>query len=221
MDVYLHSCQSVYQRNSICTARLDSLRHFRNIRHIWTQFHNDRLFRHPLHCFCDSLRRCRILPESDSALLDIRTGNVDFQQIHVLTSETLHYLTVVLCTPAAYIHDNLCVILPEKRNVPLHKHIDTRILKPDGIQHTAVYFSHPWRRIPRPRHICHTLCYHCPQLRQIYKFTILCAGAKRPGRSHHRVFQLHSGNIYSRINHNSTSDAKNTGPSLHTRLLCT
>ena len=47
------------------------------------------------------------------------------------------------------------------------------------------------------------------------------AGTKCSRRSHYWIFQSHSCKIYAHFAHNSTSVLLNTGPSLHTRLLCT
>ena len=45
----------------------------------------------------------------------------------------------------------------------LCEHVNARILKADGIEHTAVYFRYPGSWVARPRHTCHTLGNHCAQ----------------------------------------------------------
>ena len=64
-------------------------------------------------------------------------------------------------------------------------------------------------------------CHDCAKIIQVYKFTVFSSGSKGSGGSHYRVLKCNSRKIYAHIAHNSTSVLLNTGPSLHTRLLCT
>ena len=91
----------------------------------------------------------------------------------------------------------------------------------DSIQHSSCGLCYTGCRISRPRHICHAFCHDCTKIIQVYKFTIFRTGTKCSRRSHYWIFQSHSCKIYAHFAHNSTSVLLNTGPSLHTRLLCT
>ena len=96
VNVDLHSCQSVDQRNGIRPSSFYRFCHFRNISHIWAQLHDYRLFCIFFHFFCNILSRFRVLSECDSTFFHIRTGNIDLQHIHVFLCKTFYNFTIIL-----------------------------------------------------------------------------------------------------------------------------
>ena len=79
------------------------------------------------------LDHLRILTERDTALLDIRAGNIDLEQIHRLIRKPLHNLYVLTRRMTADIDNDLRVVLLQERNVPFDKEIDARVLQSDRI----------------------------------------------------------------------------------------
>ena len=173
------------------------------------------------HFSCDCLNSFRILTERDSALFDIRAGNVDLQHIDRLICQTLYNLTVIFGGFSTYVYNDLCIIFFQKRNVSGDKHINPRILQTNGIEHAAVYFRNTRSRVTRPRNVCHTFGDYRAQTVQVYKFRKFLTGTEGTGGNHNRIVKCYSCNRYFCVHYSSTSSAKNTGPSLQTRLLCT
>ena len=102
-----------------------------------------------------------ILPKGNPSLFYIGAGNIDLQKIYRLVSQPLCHLKIIFLGSSAHIDNNPGIILPQKRNIPLHKYIDSRVLQADGIQHSSINLRNPGSRIALPGHICHTFCDHC------------------------------------------------------------
>src|SRR5699024_3565002 len=221
INIDLHSRQRVDKRKNISSPRFCCLCHFCNVCYIWAQFHDHRLLRVLFHFPGNLLQRLRILSESDTAFLNIGAGYVDLQEIRRFIAQTLHNLAVILCGFSTDIHNDLCIKLLQERKIPFAEHIDSRILKTNGVQHSAGSLRHSGRGIPGPGHIGHSLGHYRSQAVQSHEFTVFHSRAKSPGSSHDRVLQLHTRQSHTGLHHNSTSVLRNTGPSLQTRLLCT
>ena len=90
-------------------------------------------------------------PESQPSFLHIRTGDVQLQHVHITVRQPLRNRAILRQRVPADIHDDFCVMLPEEWQVILNEMLHSRILQPDGIQHTALRFRNPGGRIPFPR----------------------------------------------------------------------
>ena len=166
-----------------------------------------------------------ILSKSDTAFLHIRAGNIDLQHIHRLIRQSFHNFA-----------DNLPVLFPQTFTMifvsyffrngisRFAEHINPRILQSDGIQHSAVD-SLPSRGVGFPGHgtFATPLVTTAPRR---FRSTNSLNSAPEPKVPDATVmtgfFQLHSGQIFTFVFITvSTSVARNTGPSLQIRLLCT
>ena len=164
----------------------------------------------------------RILAESEEARVDVGAGNVDLHHIDLFLCQPFNHSQIFFRRMTADVDDDLRVIFLKEGNISLAENVDAGVLKADGVHHAAVSLCHSRSRVSRPGHVCHAFRHNGAQAVEIHKFTVFFTGSKGSGGCHHRIFQLHTGDIHAHIcHHNSTSVERNTGPSLHTRLLWT
>ena len=128
VNINLHSCDRIDHGECIRTARFRCTRHLRDVGDIRGKLHDDRLLCMAFHLFCDFFDHLRILSERNTALLYIRAGNIDLEQIYRLVGEAFHHINVFLRRMSADIDDDLRVIFFEKRNVSVNEQINARIL---------------------------------------------------------------------------------------------
>ena len=221
VDINLHSRQSIDQRQCIRTTGFCCLCDLCNIRNIWCQFHDDRLF-------CDLFDLSRqffymlcVLSKCKKSRIDIRARDIDLHHINRFIRQPLNNRKILFRRMSADIHNDLCIIFLQKRNISFTEQVNSRILKSDRIHHPAVYLCYTWCRIPRPRDICDSLGRHRSETVQINKLTEFFSRTKCTGSHCNRILPLYAGNIYFHIHYKSTSVDKNTGPSLQILLLFT
>ena len=133
MYVDLHARKRVNQGNGVASRRLGCLCHFRNIRHVRRKLHDYRLLCLCLNFFRNLRQTLWVLSERNSPVLYIRAGNINFQQINRLVGKLFHNLHIICRRTSAYIDDDFRVKLLQKRNIPLNKHVNPRILQPDCV----------------------------------------------------------------------------------------
>ena len=126
----------------------------------------------------NGLHRLGILTKGNATLLYIGAGNVDLQKVHRLITQPLHHFHIIFRGLSAHIDHDLCVKLFQIGDIPLHKHVDARVLEPDGIDHASVCLRDPWSRVAGPRHIRDPLGHHRSQKIQIHKLPVLLPRAK-------------------------------------------
>ena len=221
MNVDLHAGQGVDQGNGIRSGRLRRPSHLRDIGDVGAQLHDDRLGGLFLNGGGNIVQTVRLLAEGNGSLLHVGAGNIDLQHVHGRIRKALHHFQIIFHCFAADIDDHLRVILLQKGQIPLHKHINAGVLQADGIEHTAVDLRHSGGGIAGPGHIGHTLCHHSAQAVQIHKLAVFHAGAKGTGCGHDRIFQFDSSKIHRCFHQISTSFASKTGPSVQIRALFT
>ena len=116
-----------------------------------------------------------ILTKCKESCVYIRAGNINLHHINWLICQTFHHCQIFFRRMTAYIYNDLCIILFQKRNIPLTEKIDTRILQTNRIHHASVNFSHTRSRISGPRDIGYALGCHCSQLINIYIISKFCS----------------------------------------------
>ena len=133
VNINLHTRQCIDQRQGISSTCLCRFRCLCDICHIWTELHDHRLLCFLFDLCGDLLHQLRILSEGNAALLDIRTGNIDLQQIHILIRQTLYHLQIFFCGMTTHIDNDPCIILLQIWNISLHEYIYAGILQTNGI----------------------------------------------------------------------------------------
>ena len=76
-----------------------------------------------------------ILTKCKESCVYIRAGNINLHHINWLICQTFHHCQIFFRRMTAYIYNDLCIILFQKRNIPLTEKIDTRILQTNRIHH--------------------------------------------------------------------------------------
>ena len=170
VDINLHSCQCIDQRYRICSTGFCCSRNFCDICYIRCQFHNDRLLCDLLNLRCQLFHIMCILSKCKKSCINVRTGNIDLHHINRFVCKTLYNCKIFFRSVSAYIYDDLCIKILQIWNISLAEQIDSRILKSDGVHHTAINFSYTRGRVSCPRYICYTFRCHCSKTVQVYKF---------------------------------------------------
>ena len=219
--VDLHTGQRIDQRHRIGSACLCCTGDLGDIRYVRRQLHDHRLLCDLFDLSGKLFHMLWILTESKETSIDVRTGNVDLHHVDLFLCQPFYHSQVFFRCMTADIDDDLRIVFLKEGNISFTEYIDTGILKPYGIHHTTISLCHSGSCISRPGNICHTFGHNGAQTVEIHKFTVFLTGAKGSGGCHHRILQFHTGDLHTHICHHTTSVERNTGPSLHTRLLWT
>ena len=143
MDINPHPRQGVDKGNGVGPGKFGGSGDFPNISHIGGQFHNQgfgAMF--PYRCgnpFHPRAGGAKLY----AALLDIWTGNIQFDHVHVAGRQLFRHFTVVFRGIARNVGDHHHILLLEPRQILPDKMLYPRVLQAHCIKHPRRGFRNP------------------------------------------------------------------------------
>ena len=224
LNINLGTEQRVNHGNCIRTCCFYSLSHHHNISYVRRKLGDNHFAGVGLNSTYNLSSCFRHSAENNTALFDVRTGDVDFYCINTVYIQLFGNSAVFLWGMAVDVDNHRYVIFFQLRQSVLQEVLAAGVFQTDAVQHTGRGFYRTLALIACCRLQRCTLYSNSANLFQVEKIGKFQTKAKGAGAGSNRSSHLHTGNINCQtaiiqcFYHSPTSSAQNTGPSLQTLM---
>ena len=177
-DIDPHAQKGIDEGNAVGTGGFHCLGNIGNAGDIGRKLYDQRLLGCLSHCCGNHFRTLTVHAKRCPALFHVRAGDVQFDHMHIGFVQLFRNGNAFLYGRTGNICQNHSILCQEIRQFPFQKRVDSRILQPYRVQHTAGSFGDTGSRIARTGLSGCTLGGNAAQFRKREQFLVLSAVAK-------------------------------------------